>query len=405
MKYNFSNVINRRFKHNKDSKESISYSPNYSLKWNVEQSEIPAWVADMDYKIAPEIKQGLQELVNHGIFGYSVIPNEYYTSIIHWWEVRYGFKITKEWIIFASGVIPAIASIIRANSKKGDKILIQTPVYHVFHRCIKENKREVIENKLIYDNGKYSIDFQDLESKLKKKSVKIMLLCNPHNPIGRIWERDELRKIGHLCAKYNVLVVADEIHCDITFKQKYIPFASIDSTCANNSISTFSPSKSFNIADLHTAFVVISNEDLRSKMRNIFAIEYVNNPSAFGLKASILAYSKSKDWLESLLHNLDKNREIVTNFIIKNIPKLYVVEQNATYLMWIDCSQITNNTDSLCRLLRKKAGLYVSNGSQFGENGRAFFRLNIATPQKILKDILERLKLGIEMYCDKYSRI
>ncbi|MWV61613.1 putative C-S lyase [Helicobacter saguini] len=397
--YDFSSVVNRRFGENalQDSKD---ISPNFSLKWNVGKDELPAWVADMDFKIAPEITQGLQELVNHGIFGYSVIPSEYYESIISWWERRYNLKMDKKSLIFACGVVPAIASIIRAKSKKGDKILIQPPVYHVFSRVIKENGRQIAENPLVYSDGKYSIDFADLDSKLRDSSTKIMLLCNPHNPSGNVWSADELREIGRLCHKHGVLVISDEIHCDITFGVRYTPFASVNATCRDISVSTFSPSKSFNVADLHTAFVMVDNESLRRELRHCFAVEYVNNPNAFGLKASILAYSKGEAWLDSLLQILQENRKIVSDFIASEIKELYVVPQDSTYLMWIDCSKITDNTDSFCESLRKNTGLYVSCGSQFGGNGAKFFRLNIATPKTTLMDILGRLKNGVRIYLD-----
>lgn len=429
MKYDFSSVINRRFsdvskaRFKEDSKvdskldskleskrnlkldskvdsKNKKTSPNFSLKWNVKDSELPAWVADMDFKVAPEILQGLEELVEHGIFGYSVIPNEFYDSIMTWWERRYNFKMHKKSLIFACGVVPAIASIIRATSKKGDKILIQPPVYHVFSRVIKENGREISENPLLYKDGKYSIDFANLDSKLREDAVKIMLLCNPHNPSGNVWSSDELREIGRLCARHNVLVISDEIHCDITFGARYTPFASVDSICRDNSVSVFSPSKSFNVADLHSAFAMVDNEALRRKLRQAFAVEYVNNPSAFGLKASILAYSKGEAWLDSLLQILQENREIVTDFIAREIIELYVVPQDSTYLMWIDCRFFTNDTDKFCESLRENTGLYVSCGSQFGGNGKEFFRLNIACPKTTLMDILSRLKKGVRIYLD-----
>ncbi|RDU67000.1 hypothetical protein CQA53_01680 [Helicobacter didelphidarum] len=383
MQYDFSTYINRR--------------DSYSLKWHVSENELPMWVADMDFKIAPEIHSGLQEVLQHGIFGYSVIPEEYYTSIIDWWKKRYNFCMQKEWILYATGVVPAIGAILRTKSDIGDKILIQSPVYHVFYRCIEENNRQVIVNELCFENGVYSINFDDLEQKLSDPKTKIMILCNPHNPIGKIWEKEVLQKIGHLCAKYNVLVIADEIHCDVTYNERYTPFASIDTICAQNSISTFSPSKTFNIADLHTAFVVIANKELHDEIERVYKIEYVNNPNVFGIKASILAYSMGEMWLESLLKYLANNRAIAQDFFTTHLQELFLIPSNATYLLWVDCSKIIDNADIFCSTLRKDTGLYLSSGLAFGKNAKTFFRMNIACPESSLHDGLARLHKGISI--------
>ena len=381
MEYDFTQIPNR--------------FDSYSLKWHVGAHELPMWVADMDFKIAPEILQALQKVLNHGIFGYSTIPLEYYESIMQWWQTRYNFIIQKEWILYSTGVMPAISSIIRTMSSVGDNILVQSPVYHVFYRCIEENGRHVVSNKLLLKNKVYSIDFEDLEQKLRDEKTTMMILCNPHNPIGKVWEKDVLERIGSLCERYNVLVIADEIHCDITHEKSYTPFASINEQCANSSISTFSPSKTFNIADLHVASTVIPNRTLRQKIQKSFAIDYVGNPNAFGIAASIAAYQYGQKWLKTALHYIVENKKITQDFIHTHLPNLHVIDSHATYLLWIDCSEYVQNTDKFCAFLRKHTGLYVSNGSSFGAGGESFFRLNIACPKTTLLDGLQRLQQGI----------
>lgn len=389
MDYNFNTVVNRR--------------DSYSVKWRRGKkslpNELPMWVADMDFSVAPEIREGLQEILSHGVFGYSIVPTEYYTSILSWWTHRYGFTMDESWIIPCSGVISTISSVIRAASERGDKVLLQSPVYHVFYRCITENGREVVSNDLVYEDGKYRMDFEDLEEKLKDPKTKIMLLCSPHNPVGKIWDEVTLKKIGFLCHKYGVLVVADEIHCDLTFcGQRYTPFASVDETCRNISVSTFSPSKTFNIADLHTAFAVIPNEDLRRRLKSTFASDHIGEVNSFGLKASVLAYSKGHQWLDSLLGYLEENRIIVKEFLDTQVKEIQLVPSLATYLLWMDCSQFTNDATLFCNFMREKTGLWVSRGGDFGKNGEAFFRMNIATSQSRLHDGLERLKKSVESF-------
>lgn len=373
-----------------------------SLKWNVAKSELPMWVADMDFQVAKEIIDALQKVLHHGIFGYSIVPELYFESIMAWWQRRYDFVMQRQWLLFARGVIPAISCIIRHFTDIGDSVLLQSPVYHVFYQCIRENKREILNNALLYRNGEYEIDFDDLEEKLSATRTKIFLLCSPHNPIGKIWNKETLQRIGHLCAKYEVLVVADEIHCDITApSMRYIPFASIDSVCAAHSITTLSAGKSFNIADLHTACLVIPNVDIRRKMIKALQREHVHTPNIFGLQACIAAYTRCEYWLESLVEYIEENKKILRNFIDIYLPYLQVVPSNATYLAWIDYSQMpfmqSENMESFCDMLRSETGLYVSNGIIFGENGKGFLRMNLATSRERLEDGLRRLQAGYHL--------
>lgn len=286
------------------------------------------------------------------------------------------FRIEKEWLIFCTGVIPAISSIVRKITTPAEKVVIQTPVYNIFFNSILNNGRVVNENKLIYENGKYSIDFKDLEEKLSDEQTSLMILCNPHNPVGKIWSVEELSKIGELCAKYNVTVISDEIHCDITDSDKgYTPFASVSDICKDISITCIAPTKAFNIAGLQTAAVVVPNPNLRHK---------------------------GGEWLLELNKYISDNKNIVINFVKENIPNLYVVPSEATYLLWIDCSKVCDiengyDAEKLSGEIRKQTGLYLSAGNQYGSNGKEFLRMNIACPKSILSDGLDRLRSGISM--------
>lgn len=385
--------------------ESINRFDTCSLKWNVSNNELPMWVADMDFQVASEISHALQKVLNHGVFGYTVVPELYYESIISWWHRRYDFAMQRQWLLFARGVIPSISCIIRHFSRAGDSILLQSPVYHIFYQCIRDNDRKILINDLVYSNGCYEMDFDDLEHKLSMPNTKIFILCSPHNPIGKTWDKEVLQRIGHLCAKYEVLVISDEIHCDITSPSiRYTPFASIDAICANNSITTLSAGKSFNIADLHSACLVIPNANIRKDMLKAMHKEHVHNANIFGLQACITAYNHCEYWLESLVNYIEENKLILKDFVRNNIPYVHVVESDATYLAWIDFSMIphkkSEDIDKFCDFLRNKTGLYVSNGLDFGNNGRGFLRLNLATSMERVEDGLHRLKEGFKQFQD-----
>ncbi len=389
MKYDFDSVIDRKHSN--------------SLKWNVSENELPMWVADMDFKTAPEIEEAISNRMENGIFGYSEVTDEWYAAYMNWWKNRHNFRIEKEWLIFCTGVIPAISSIVRKITTPAEKVVIQTPVYNIFFNSILNNGRVVNENKLIYESGKYSIDFKDLEEKLSDEQTSLMILCNPHNPVGKIWSVEELSKIGELCAKYNVTVISDEIHCDITDNDKgYTPFASVSDVCKDISITCIAPTKAFNIAGLQTAAVVVPNPNLRHKVWRGLNTDEVAEPNAFAVQAAVAAFNKGGEWLLELNKYIFDNKNIVINFVKENIPNLYVVPSEATYLLWIDCSKVCDvengyDAEKLAGDIRKQTGLYLSAGNQYGSNGKEFLRMNIACPKSILSDGLNRLKSGISM--------
>ena len=385
MKYDFSKVTNRL--------------NSASLKWDVKPEELPMWVADMDFEVAPEIVEAMHQRVEHRIFGYNIVPLEYYTSIQQWWKTRHQFLIEEQWMLFCSGVVPAISSIVRKITTVGENIVIQSPVYNIFYNSILNNGRNVLSSDLVYDGKEYHIDFKDLEQKLSLPQTTLMILCNPHNPIGKIWDIETLNKIGELCKKYQVVVVSDEIHCDIVQPGKhYIPFASVSKTNLMNSITCISPTKAFNLAGLQTSCMVIANEQLRHKVNRGINTDEIAEPNTFALTASIAAFTKGTNWLKALNQYIQENKAVVISFIKEKLPMLYIIPSEATYLIWLDCSKITRDSDALCKYIRELTGLYVTSGSEYGNNGNGFIRINIACSRTNVEDGLQRLYKAISTY-------
>lgn len=385
MKYDFDTLSNR--------------TNTASLKWDVKDGELPMWVADMDFETAPEIVEALQKRVDHRIFGYSIVPISFYEHIQKWWLQQHQMNFETSWMMFCTGVVPAISSIVRHVTNIGDNVLIQSPVYNIFYNSIRNNGRHVLSSDLKYVNEKYEIDFQDLESKLLNPQTTLMILCNPHNPIGKVWDKETLARIGALCVKHHVLVVSDEVHCDlVSSKTSYTPFASASLENQQNCITCVAPSKAFNLAGLQTSCLIISNEQLRHKVYRGIQSDEVGEPNSFAIIASNAAFEKGKDWLVELCEYIDSNKKEVQSFVQENLPDLHVVESEATYLLWIDCTKICKDDVALVEHIRKQTGLYLSYGSMFGENSKGFLRMNVACPKARLKDGLQRLQAGIESY-------
>ncbi len=373
-----------------------------SIKWKVKENELPMWVADMDFRTAPEIIDAIRERTDHGIFGYQSDNDEWYDAYINWWDRRHSFRMHKDWLMFVTGVIPAISSAVRKLTTPGEKVIIQTPVYNVFFNCIVNNGCTVVENPLIYENGQYRMDFDDLEQKLSDPQVTMMLLCNPQNPAGRIWTAEELGKVGELCAANSVIVVSDEIHCDITSPGiSYVPFASVSGTCRDNSITCIAPTKAFNIAGLKSACISVPDRKLRHKMWRAINTDEVAEPNSFAVTAAIAAFNKGGEWLDQLREYIGDNRRFTTEFIDSNIPELSVVPGNATYLLWIDISKLGTGSREYAGFLRDKTGLFLTDGIHYGKNGDGFVRLNIACPRSTLEDGLNRLKEGTSLYLNR----
>ena len=378
MKYDFESVIGRK--------------NTNSLKWDLFEDDLPMWVADMDFKVAPAIENAIQKRTNHPVYGYTIVQDELFDAYINWWKHRYDFEMSREDMLYATGVMPSISSMIRCLTDVGDNILIQTPVYHVFFYVIEDNKRNVVENELIFEDGAYYIDFDDLDEKLSE--VKMMILCNPHNPVGKIWSCDDLAKIGELCQKHDVILISDEIHCDLTDPGvKYNPFET--SSNYKKAITCLSPSKSFNIAGFQSSIVHTTNSELLLKIKTQMHIDNSDSCNVFATAAVTAAYDESEEWLEELREVIYENKQIVKDYLVNELPIIKLIECDATYLLWLDCSAFNVSSKVLSGFLRENQGLFLSAGCDFGENGDNFLRMNIACPQKLLKEGLGRLKAGV----------
>lgn len=385
MKYDFDTPVERRGTH--------------SLKWDVAENELPMWVADMDFRTAPEIISALSERAQHGVFGYTDVPDEWYNAYIGWWRERHGFEIKREWLMFCTGVVPAISSIVRKLTTVGENVLVQTPVYNIFFNSIVNNGRNVLESPLLYENGAYRVDFADLEKKFSDPQTSLMLLCDPQNPGGVLWDRDTLARIGRLCRKYHVIVVSDEIHCDLTEPgAEYVPFASVSDDCRMNSVTCIAPTKAFNIAGLQTAAVYAADETIRHRVWRGLNTDECAEPNVFAVTAAVAAFTQGGEWLDQLRRYIAENRRIAAEFLAEKLPQVRIVDSAATYLFWLDCSEFTDDSERLAEFIRQKTGLYLSAGEHYRGNGRYFLRLNAACPHSVLKDGLERLRQGVFAY-------
>lgn len=385
MRYDFDTVINRR--------------DTFAMKWNVGEQELPMWVADMDFQAAPEIREALLKRLDHGVFGYTEIPEEWYDAYLGWWKERHGFSMEKDWLVFCTGVVPAISSIVRKLTTPNENVLIQTPVYNIFFNSILNNGCRVLESPLRYENGFYGIDWEDLEQKMSDPQTTLMILCNPHNPVGKIWDRETLGRIGELAEAKAVTVLSDEIHCDITAPGKeYVPFLSVSDTCRKVGISAIAPTKAFNLAGLQTAAIAVPGPVLRHKVWRGLNTDEVAEPNAFAVTAAVAAFTKGAAWLDELREYVFENRRIVSETIRRELPSVNAVDGEATYLLWLDVSQVTEDGDALNRSVRETTGLVLSEGSSYGEAGKAFLRMNLACPRSVLLDGLSRLVRGIRQF-------
>lgn len=369
-----------------------------SMKWDVPEHELPMWVADMDFQTAPQITESIIERAKQGVFGYTVVTEEWYQSYQTWWEVRHHFKIQKDWLIFCTGVVPAISSIIRKVTTVGENVVVMTPVYQIFFNSILNNGRNVLESRLKYDCGEYQIDFSDLEEKLSNPQTTLLLLCNPHNPIGKIWDQKTLKRIGDLCSKYHVLVLSDEIHCDITEPGwEYTPFASVSESCRRNSITCAAPTKTFNLAGIQTAAVIVPDDYLRHKVSRGLNTDEAAEPNVFAAIAPIAAFNCGGEWLDSLRIYLWENRTYAEEYLKKEIKGISPVSSRATYLLWLDCRNMIGNSTEFCCFIRSHSGLYLSDGNEY-RNGEGFLRMNLACPRQQVEDGLNRLKESMTAY-------
>ena len=385
MKYDFDEIIPRR--------------GTNSYKWDSagDADILPMWVADMDFRTAPPAVEALRKRVEHGIFGYVRVPDAYYAAVTNWFARRHDWQIEKEWIIYTTGVVPALSAVIKALTAPGDKVMVQTPVYNCFFSSIRNNGCGMIANPLIYRNGTYQIDFADLEQKAADPSVKVLLLCNPHNPAGRVWTKQELTRIGDICIRNNVWVVADEIHCELVFPgHTYIPFDSISREFLMHSVTCTSPSKAFNLAGLQIANIISADTNIRTKIDKAINVNEVCDVSPFGVEALIAAYNDSEEWLEELKQYLFDNYNYLRAYFAEYLPEFPVSILEGTYLVWVDCSVLNQSSDEIIKTLLEKEKIWVNEGSLYGEAGEGFIRINIACPRQQLIEGLNRLRRALK---------
>lgn len=378
MKYDFDKTIDRR--------------ATNSYKWDSAPGGVlPMWVADMDFRTAPAIIDVLQKRVVHGIFGYTRVPDAYYDAVTSWFSRRHGWDIDREWIIYTSGVVPAVSAVIKALTVPGDKVIVQTPVYNCFFSSIRNNGCEIVSNPLRRTADTYEMDFDALERCAADPRAKVMLLCNPHNPAGRVWTPDELTRLGNICLRNGVTVVSDEIHCELVYQGvKYTPFASLSDAFLHRSVTCVSPSKAFNIAGLQIANIVAFDNDMRSRIDKAININEVCDVNPFGVAATIAAYNEGEEWLNQLVDYLHGNYEAMAEFCRRELPEFPITRLEGTYLVWMDCSSLGMPSDALEHALLDDARLWLNAGTMYGAEGEGYMRWNIACPRSVMLDGLNR---------------
>lgn len=372
-----------------------------SYKWDsaTEADIIPLWVADMDFETFPGITEALQRRVAHGIFGYTRVPEAYYEAVCNWFGKHHGWHINREDIIYTSGVVPAVSAVIKALTLPGDQVIVQGPVYNCFFSSIRNNGCETVSNSLIYNKEelRYEIDFDDLERKLAHERARLMLLCNPHNPGGRVWTRDELTRVAELCHKYGVRVVSDEIHCELTlYDNEYVPFGSLPDELSRGSITCCSPSKAFNIAGLQIANIVCRDAEVRNRIDRAININEVCDVNPFGVIALQAAYSdEGYEWLTQLRAYISSNYDLLRERFARELPKCKVMRMEGTYLAWIDCTQLHIPSDEIEEMLMHENKVWVNAGSMYGTEGAAFIRINMACTSELLNEGITRIVEGL----------
>lgn len=385
MIYNFDEIIPRR--------------NTNSVKWDeaTQDDIIPLWVADMDFRVLPQITEALRQRVDHGVFGYTHVPDSYYESVIRWFKDRHGLQGVKPSdIIYTSGVVPAISAIVRGLTLPGDKVLVQTPVYNCFFSSIRNQGCLVEENHLVYKNNTYVVDWDDFERKCADSRVRIFLLCNPHNPAGRVWKKEELQRMGEICQKHDVFVISDEIHCELVMPgNEYTPFASLSDDFLKNSATCVAPTKAFNIAGLQIANIIVKDRTKRERIDRAINIHEVCDVNPFGVIATEAAYTEEgAEWLRQLNTYLFANYRFLCDFFSKHFPSLEVVNLEGTYLVWVDCSSLGKSSTEIVNNLYRH-GVWMNDGVMYGENQGAFIRINIACPRKILEEGLLRMEKAL----------
>lgn len=386
--FDFDTVINRR--------------GTNSYKWDIvkEEDVIPLWVADMDFKAAPAILEALKKRVKHGVFGYTLVPDSYYEAIINWFARRHNWQIDRSWIIYTTGVVPAVSCAIKALTLPGEKVLIQTPDYNCFFSSIKNNGCEVAENELVRRGDSYEVDFEDFERQCADEKTTVFLLCNPHNPAGRVWTKEELERMNDICLTHGVRVISDEIHCELVMPgHRFTPFAAISDACRDNSVVLNSPTKAFNIAGLQIANIICADPAMRRRIDRAVNINEVCDVNPFGVVALQAAYNESEEWLDSLNHYIWGNYLALKEFIAKELPRLEVTRLEGTYLAWVDIKATGLTSDEAYGKLMKEGRVYVNSGTMYGRRaGEGYLRINLACPRATLLEGMKRMGGVLRQY-------
>ena len=368
------------------------------MKWDTaaDPEVLPMWVADMDFRTAPAVVEAVTQRAQQGIFGYTQVPDAYYEAVVRWFGQRHGWRIDPQWIIYTTGVVPAVSAVIKALTRPGDRVITQTPAYNCFFSSIRNNGCELASNPLRYEQGKFTIDFDDLEAQAADPRAKVLLLCNPHNPSGRVWTREELRRVGEICLRHDVTVVSDEIHCELTYEgHDYTPFATVDPAFEARAVICNSPSKAFNLAGMQTANIVAADPELRRRIDRAINDNEVCDIGPFGVTALMAAYNEGGAWLDALRAYLWENYQCVKAFFAEELPQFPIAPLEGTYLVWIDCRTTGSPSAELAEHLLNKCKLMLSPGTLYGAEGEGFLRLNIACPRTLLQEGLQRLKRGL----------
>lgn len=385
MKYDFDKVIDRTG----TSCEKHSFMRENGLS----EDTLGMWVADMDFETAPEVKAKIEEVAAHGIYGYTGKKEEYYEAVIRWFGERFGWKIRKKWILTTPGVVFALATAVRAYTEEQDAILIQRPVYYPFSRVVEQNGRRLVNSPLLLRDGKYVMDYEDMERKIVEQHVKMFILCSPHNPVSRVWTREELLRAAEICMRHQVLMLVDEIHCDFVLPgHHHTSFATLSEEVAEHAVICTAPSKTFNLAGLQLSNIVIQNPELRKKfVRELNKTSYYG-ANIFGQMACQAAYEKGADWLEELLLYLKGNVDYIRDYLEEYLPKVHLIEPEGTYLLWMDFRDYGYAPGKLQNMMLHEAGLWLDEGMMFGEEGAGFMRINIASPRSVVREAMERIK-------------
>ena len=388
MEHNFDEIVDRR------NTNSIKY--DFAKELGKPEDAIPLWVADMDFRTPRVVREALVASAQHGIFGYSQTKEGYFNAIYNWYKTRFNWEVDESWLVKTPGIVYALAVAIRAFTQEGDSVIIQQPVYHPFSNTVLNNKRQLVNSSLLYKDGKYHIDFEDFEAKVKANNVKIFILCSPHNPVGRVWTKEELIKLGDICIKHDVIVVSDEIHCDFVFgDKKHFVFTSLKDEYLDNTIICTAPSKTFNLAGLQASNIFIANKDFKEKFQKELEISGYNHLNTMGLIACQTAYEQGAQWVDDLNEYLEENLKTIRSFLLERLPEVKLVEPEGTYLIWLDFNDLKLNEEELDDLITNKAKLWLNNGAMFGQGGKGFQRVNIACPKAIIEKMLLQLEVAI----------